>query len=399
MNDFLWSLTLCLLFLIYSLPLFVRVYATTQMVIDEEFHLKQGLHFCNKRFDVWDNKITTFPGLYLVSLILYPFNFCSVLGLRLISLVAAAVNVVLFYMIRKSQLEKFRIGNNAMAALEAFTIAALPPLYFFSHLYYTDTLSLTMVLVFYLYWQKGDHLQAAVFAAASVLLRQTNVIWVGMACACTALDIIVSDYARFKKIPRRSVNILQAKLWLELFKNFKLFFKCVWDVLKQCSFYIIIILPFVGFFTFVCLLIISLVIIKYNTLVHPYLLADNRHYTFYIWQRFYGRYIWFKYAMCPIYVICLTIIHQSIEHLNRNFTIMFYIAVFLSLCFQRLLEVRYFLIPFVLFRLHIKPNIRSRIPQWLELSIYVAINALTFYIFFTKEIRWKDYKEPQRIIW
>ncbi|KAI9587063.1 putative Dol-P-Glc:Glc(2)Man(9)GlcNAc(2)-PP-Dol alpha-1,2-glucosyltransferase [Glossina fuscipes] len=453
MNDFLWSLTLCLLFLIYSLPLFVRVYGTTQMVIDEEFHLKQGLHFCNKRFDVWDNKITTFPGLYLFSLILYPFNFCSVLGLRLISLVAAAVNVILFYMIRRSQLEKFRIGNNTMAALEAFTIAALPPLYFFSHLYYTDTLSLTMVLVFYLYWQKENHLQAAVFAAASVLLRQTNVIWVGMACACTALDIIVSDYACFKKIPRRSVNILQAKLWLELFKNFKLFFKCVWDVLKQCSFYIIIILPFVGFvflnksivlgdkrahvaalhipqlfyfatftcifaitntsqrieialrtilhrkLTFVCLLIISLIIIKYNTLVHPYLLADNRHYTFYIWQRFYGRYIWFKYAMCPIYVICLTIIYQSIEHLNRNFTIMFYVAVFLSLCFQRLLEVRYFLIPFVLFRLHIKPNIRSRIPQWLELSIYVAINALTFYIFFTKEIRWKDYKEPQRIIW
>lgn len=51
-----------------------------------------------------------------------------------------------------------------------------------------------------------------ILAAASVLLRQTNVIWVGMACACTALDIIVSDYACFKKIPRRSVNILQAKV-------------------------------------------------------------------------------------------------------------------------------------------------------------------------------------------
>uniref|UniRef100_A0A1A9WE02 Dol-P-Glc:Glc(2)Man(9)GlcNAc(2)-PP-Dol alpha-1,2-glucosyltransferase n=1 Tax=Glossina brevipalpis TaxID=37001 RepID=A0A1A9WE02_9MUSC len=453
MHDFVWSLILSLLFLIYSLPLFVRVYATTQMVIDEEFHLKQGLHFCNKRFDVWDNKITTFPGLYLFSLILNPFNFCSVLGLRLISLVAAAVNVILLYIIRKSQLEKLKINNKTMAALEAFTIAALPPLYFFSHLYYTDTLSLTMVLVFYLYWQRGNHLQAAVFAAASVLLRQTNVIWVGMSCACTALDIIVGDYANFKKIPKRAVNVLQPKLWLELITNFKLLFQCIWHILKQCSFYIIIILPFLGFvflnksivlgdkrahvaalhvpqlfyfaaFTcifaitntlqkietvlrtilshklvFISLLLISLIIVKYNTLVHPYLLADNRHYTFYIWQRFYGRYIWFKYAMCPIYLICLTIIYQSLQHLNLNFILMFYIAVFVALCFQRLLEIRYFLIPFVLFRLNIKPNIRCCIPQWLELSIYVAINALTFYIFFTKEIKWKDYKESQRIIW
>lgn len=93
-------------------------------------------------------------------MILNPLDFCSVLGLRLISLAAAAVNVVLLYKIRRKNLDNI---HSTLAALDAFTIAALPPLYFFSHLYYTDTLSLTAVLLFYIYWQKEQHLQASVY--------------------------------------------------------------------------------------------------------------------------------------------------------------------------------------------------------------------------------------------
>ena len=144
---------------------------------------------------------------------------------------------------------------------------------------------------------------------------------------------------------------------------------------------------------------VFILIVKWNTQVHPYLLADNRHYIFYIWQRFYHRYSWFRYAMCPLYVLALMLVHRGIEHLRFSFKFMFWLSVFLVLCFQRLLEVRYFLIPFVLFRLNTRPNLKNRLPQWLELGFYVVLNALTFYIFFTKEIKWKDFKEPQRIIW
>lgn len=144
---------------------------------------------------------------------------------------------------------------------------------------------------------------------------------------------------------------------------------------------------------------VFVIIVKWNTLVHPYLLADNRHYTFYIWQRFYHRYSWFKYAMCPVYVAGLMSLHQGLKHLRSSFKIMFWLSVILVLCFQRLLEVRYFLIPFVLFRLNTRPNPKNRIPQWLELGFYVVLNALTFYIFFTKEIKWHNFREPQRIIW
>lgn len=57
MQTYIWPILLPLMFLAYSLPLFLRVYATTHMVIDEEFHLRQGLHFCNKRFEIVSKNI------------------------------------------------------------------------------------------------------------------------------------------------------------------------------------------------------------------------------------------------------------------------------------------------------------------------------------------------------
>lgn len=145
--------------------------------------------------------------------------------------------------------------------------------------------------------------------------------------------------------------------------------------------------------------IVFLLIVRFNTLVHPYLLADNRHYIFYVWQRLYGRYFWFKYCMCPVYTIALMFVHQGIKHLRFNFQFMFWLATAIVLCFQRLLELRYFIIPFIIFRLNTRPNLKSKMAQWVELSFNILLNAITFYIFFTKEIKWDNYEEPQRLIW
>lgn len=145
---------------------------------------------------------------------------------------------------------------------------------------------------------------------------------------------------------------------------------------------------------------VFILIAKWNTLVHPYLLSDNRHYIFYIWNRLYGRYDWFKYIITPVYAIGIVLIHLGLSHTRDSFKIMFWTAVFITLCFQRLLELRYFIIPFVFFRLNTRPRLqKSNVAQWLELAYYVALNAVTFYVFFTKEIKWTNFKEMQRIIW
>jgi len=52
-----WKLVLPVGFVLYSLPLFLRVNGTSDYVIDEEFHIPQGLAFCRKEFDVVREKV------------------------------------------------------------------------------------------------------------------------------------------------------------------------------------------------------------------------------------------------------------------------------------------------------------------------------------------------------
>lgn len=136
--------------------------------------------------------------------------------------------------------------------------------------------------------------------------------------------------------------------------------------------------------------------VHYNTIVHPYLLADNRHYTFYIWNRFYGRYLIMRYLLIPVYIFGLFVVCKSLSG-SIGSKIFFFISTVLTICLQSLLEVRYFLIPFLLLRLQTKNVIK----KWslLEFFIHLAINYITFTIFFTREIKWNDFNEPQRIIW
>lgn len=114
-----------LLYIAVTMHCFNKVFRTTMMVIDEEFHLRQGMHYCKGHFSIvsiraeclqflldmddnrtcmhlqWDDKITTFPGLYLVSTALFmPLKACSIYNLRLTSLIASVVNLMLIYKIR-----------------------------------------------------------------------------------------------------------------------------------------------------------------------------------------------------------------------------------------------------------------------------------------------------------
>lgn len=141
---------------------------------------------------------------------------------------------------------------------------------------------------------------------------------------------------------------------------------------------------------------LMVVIINYNTLVHPYLLADNRHYTFYVWNRFYNRHEYARFAIIPAYIFGLATVLNSLDG-SVGFKMFFIISTTLTLCLQKLIEVRYFLIPFLLLRLN-----RSTVTKkwtFVELLVNLVLNYLTFKIFFTTEIKWKDFEDIQRIIW
>lgn len=145
-------------------------------------------------------------------------------------------------------------------------------------------------------------------------------------------------------------------------------------------------------FSFLCAICVT-----YNTIAHPYLLADNRHYVFYMWNRFYGKYWWARYAMIPAYTIAALILLKVISARTAGFQLVFIVCTTAAIALQQLIELRYFIVPFLIVRL-LSTSPRSK---WLllELIFYVAVNGLVFYLFTTKEIHWDDYDAVQRLIW
>ena len=207
-----------------------------------------------------------------------------------------------------------------------------------------------------------------------------------------------------------------------------------------------------------CAIIIALMlgIVHYNTIVHPYSLADNRHYMFYVFRIL--RYHWvIKYLAVPIYCFCAWAVlnalgevlntqsyqrrkqhnqpkvrsntkvlklgkdsrSQTLEDINITFVLAWLLATSLSLITAPLVEPRYFILPWIFWRLHVTgadPYVSDsftdresnghgkltllvdglqRYRLWLETIWFLLINIVTGYIFLHRGYQWPQ--EPGRI--
>ena len=140
-------------------------------------------------------------------------------------------------------------------------------------------------------------------------------------------------------------------------------------------------------------------IIIYYTYVHDYLLADNRHYVFYLWRWLLGK-KFVRILLIPLYLYSVWSMNDSLrsnEHCTILWRLVFLACVVGVLVPQKLLEFRYFILPYIFFRLHVKERRLNVI--LLEILFYIVINAFTIIVFVKKTFNWKDIEEPQRIIW
>ena len=71
----------------------------------------------------------------------------------------------------------------------------------------------------------------------------------------------------------------------------------------------------------VCVRLVS----KY-TLEHPYLLADNRHYTFYLWRKVIGRAWWVRYACIPGYLLAWALLVQGLSRVRGRLWVLGFVA-------------------------------------------------------------------------
>lgn len=334
-------------------------------------------------------------------------------------------------------------------------------LYFFNFLYYTDAGSTFFILFTYLMTLYGCHKASAFLGVCSVLFRQTNIIWVAFCAGTLVAakmdeawrvehtkkrdeksppSQVPLSFSGAKKVLLFTLEFLTTPghvkavllvAWpyalvgvgflafvvlndgivvgdrtsheaclnfpqLFYFFSFALFFSlpvslCYYRCLrflqalkKQPLFFILI--------TGVCLLLVW----KF-TFVHRYLLADNRHFPFYVWKRLFQRHELVRFLLVPAYVFAGWNFLDSFKSRSLFWSLAFLSCLLAATVPQKLLEFRYFIVPYLMYRLHMPlPSLTRLIVEFL---LYTAVNAATLYIFITKTFHWPDSTATQRFMW
>uniref|UniRef100_A0A146M637 Dol-P-Glc:Glc(2)Man(9)GlcNAc(2)-PP-Dol alpha-1,2-glucosyltransferase n=1 Tax=Lygus hesperus TaxID=30085 RepID=A0A146M637_LYGHE len=441
-------------FAVITEQLFRKVYdLVPYSFIDEAFHVPQAVKYCNGTFHEWDPKITTLPGLYLFSLAthrLVGYKTCTLFTLRLGNVLLSCLTFVLLYRILRRLKMNQKGYSRRMVLWHAFNLAIFPVAYFFTFLYYTDTLSTFLVLLMLDLHLSSKRNLASLVGVLSCVARQVNIVWVGY-LLLYSFSKSVHDYLTepamrntmkqlrkkntwsivwSSKIPAEHL-IRMAQRIIEdtysyiavccLFVGFVAYNKGIVvgdrsaheavihlpQILYFSAFFCVFTLPyaFLKIFPFqryifkkplmvvICGLSFAAVI-HYNTHVHPYLLADNRHLTFYLWNKLLSHDV-LKYLLIPVYVFGTFSLYDNVE--GTHFELATWTALKIALVPQRLLEFRYFIIPFYLCRMHIRCNDYRFLLA--ETIMNLLVNAAVLYIFYSKTFYWPDFPEPQRIIW
>ncbi|KAL5716684.1 dolichyl-P-Glc:Glc2Man9GlcNAc2-PP-dolichol alpha-1,2-glucosyltransferase [Ranunculus cassubicifolius] len=153
-----------------------------------------------------------------------------------------------------------------------------------------------------------------------------------------------------------------------------------------------------SFFQILSGLTVGFISVHFFSIEHPYLVADNRHYTFYIWRRVI-KYNWFiKYLLIPLYVYSWLSIFNILGRVEKKiWTMIFFVACAATLIPAPLIEFRYYTIPFYFLILH------SRIDDtksWALMGLmYVAVNIFTMVMFLFYPFHWNHEPGVQRFIW
>jgi alpha-1,2-glucosyltransferase len=172
-----------------------------------------------------------------------------------------------------------------------------------------------------------------------------------------------------------------------------------------------------------------------NTIIHPFLLADNRHYTFYVIRLLHLKYSFVRYLAVPIYFLCGWFCIAALggrarprrgsvvatskgrvepDTIHMSFILVWLVSTSLSLVTAPLVEPRYFILPWLMWRLHVPEvfpsqlrnetgGIMSRLAQYspqLEFLWYMTINLATCGIFLFRSFEWvQEPGKQQRFMW
>ena len=345
--------------------------------------------------------------------------------------------------------------------LTSFSLGTLPVLYFFTFLYYTDPGSTFFILLTYYLSLRQRALPSAVASLVAVLFRQTNIVWVAFFAADVIVQyvtvLVKTKQQRAEVTPvcseyewrfvAATLKTLMTKCKLvELIQLCYVIIAGAWCyILVGVLFVAFVVIngsivvgaktdhqaglhfaqiyyfsAFCGVFSFAHLLSlnngrkflkfltnhfvlvfvfvgVSCVLLSHFSYAHRYLLSDNRHYTFYIWSKILNRHRLVKVALTPAYLFAFWSIDNSLSHKNVLWRAAFALCLCLNLIPSTLLELRYFVVPYLLWRLNTK--FTSSVRMVVEIIFNVFVNAVTLYLFLERPFYWPDDPSPQRFMW
>lgn len=320
-----------------------------------------------------------------------------------------------------------------------WAIAALPPLWFFGFLYYTDVPSVCTVLAALAAAESQRHGVAAALGFLSLWFRQNNIVWVVFIMGAA----MVAELQREARVPMHTTppwhrQLRRAAVWARVLPvtapyvptllSFGVF---LWwnrgalvlgDVSHhQVGFhaaqlnYLAAFAMLFGWPAFLpalqgrwrpahyvlatTVLVISALAVRYGTVVHPFLLADNRHYPFYVWRRLLNVRPWARYMWVPLYTVSALAMYRALAHTRCILWILGWLAATcLALVPSPLLEPRYFLLPYLVARWQVRQDPRSRLPL-VELAQHVLVNVVTLWVFTRHPFVWPHERGVQRFMW
>ncbi|KAK9195826.1 hypothetical protein WN943_003952 [Citrus x changshan-huyou] len=150
-----------------------------------------------------------------------------------------------------------------------------------------------------------------------------------------------------------------------------------------------------SFFQWLFALTVGLLTVHFFSIAHPYLLADNRHYPFYLWRKVIKAHWSMKFLLVPLYVYSWFSIFGRTQ--RKIWVLVYFLATAATLVPAPLIEFRYYTIPFYFLILH-SDNTDNR--HWLLMGVlYMSLNVFTLMMFLFRPFHWDHEPGIQRFIW
>ena len=443
---FFWLSLLCSVFVMVKVP---------EPYMDEIFHIPQGIRYLSGNVTYHDPKITTPPGLYISTAFLFFFPLSTPVYLRFINLVFA---LLLFRSLKSLDSCKLSAFNLSLLPFLWF----FTHLYYTD----MGSTYFCLMGFFYAsrshFWKSGIFcLLSLLFRQTNIMwaFYSAAIICISIIKSKSSetednnLKLLLQPSSQFfEKSKFDDVSCLltatlsviaQPQFWISILKG------CALHIFSLIAFVVFVMLngsvalgdkenhvitvhaaQIIYFFLFTFLfsplrfiptmremkrlLTLETVVVQIFLMLgvyyvqmnyakpHPFLLADNRHFTFYLWRKLLDRNYTTKLLLTPCYAMSICLVLRKLsDNLNIVQLICFLFSTVTVLIATPLLEFRYFIIPTLLTYLTCKPSQSLRKLQIaVDLIMYSVINVMTLYLFLYRPFKWEN--EPgklQRFMW